>query len=162
MTESYHNAQLADIPELQALFVDCIKGTCTGDYSPAEIEAWLSSIKNQQRWTDLVEQQQVIMLKIQNQLAGFASLKDSDYLDFIYVSPNFQGKGIAKKLLAKITELALEAGAEKLISDISITARPFFESRGYTVLRENRNIRGDQVLINYRMEKAIKKNPDHL
>ena len=61
-----------------------------------------------------------------------------------------------ERLLTVIEDHARQRGDTLLESDISITARPFFEKRGWQVVRENRIQRNDQLLINFRMRKPLK------
>lgn len=39
--------------------------------------------------------------------------------------------------------------------EASIVAKPFFESRGFVVLHENKIKKSGQILINYSMEKPL-------
>jgi putative acetyltransferase len=86
---------------------------------------------------------------------GYGTLKDSDYIDFFYVHKNFQRRGIADKLLSRLELQAKKHLVSKISSDISITAKPFFEKKGYQVIRRQENQRGEIVLINYKMEKIL-------
>ena len=145
-------AKVEDLPTMKSLFEASIRQTCSQDYSPEEIEAWLLSLKNTQRWEELIQHQIVWLALLDTQLAGFCSLKDGNYLDFLYVSPHHQGLGIAKQLVAIAIEEARKKGHSKISSDISITARPFMEAQGWKQIRRNENPRADQILINYHME----------
>lgn len=151
-------AVMQDLPALKLLFEKSIRASCQKDYSPAEIEVWVSSIHRKERWEKLMEEQEVIVVE-ENQLLGFASLKDGHYIDFLYLAPEAQGKGLAQKMLQ---ELEARARADTLSSDISITARPFIERQGFKVIRKNHNARAGEVLINFYVEKSLKKNPDGL
>ncbi|MNE47535.1 putative acyltransferase [compost metagenome] len=56
---------------------------------------------------------------------------------------------------------ALELEAQKqhskmITSDISITAKPFFEKKGFVAKAEQKNVRLNVELINYKMEKQLK------
>ena len=152
---SLRQATATDIPALQALFVLCIRQTCTTDYTEAEIAVWTATAQNSDRWNKAVADQYFLIAEEGKKLAGFGSLRDGNYLDFMYVHPDFQGRGVAGKLLAALEAKALRLGTASLHSDISITARPFFEKKGYGVLHENRNERSGEVLVNYRMERVL-------
>lgn len=55
-------------------------------------------------------------------------------------------------------ELEVEArknNSKIITSDISITAKPFFEKKGFIVKAEQKNIRHNVELINYKMEKKL-------
>lgn len=51
----------------------------------------------------------------------------------MFIHKDFQGKGVATLLLNEIERYAVAAGITRITSEVSITARPFFEKRGYIV-----------------------------
>lgn len=61
-----------------------------------------------------------------------------------------QGKGIATALCEKLENSVC---AQKVMTHASITAKPFFEKRGYVVIKEQRVLREGIALTNYIMEK---------
>ena len=62
---------------------------------------------------------------------------------------DYQRKGVAAAICDRLE--AVEA--ETIITHASITARPFFEKRGYTVVREQQVERRGVILKNYVMKK---------
>lgn len=149
-------ATISDLPEMQDLFVQTIQSVCKNDYNAEQIEAWTYGVNNKERWLEVIEKQYVLLAVIENKIAGFATLKDGNYIDFFYIHEDFQRQGIADKLL---TELELEAQkqhSKMITSDISITAKPFFEKKGFVAKAEQKNIRLNIELINYKMEKQLK------
>ena len=145
----------ADLPEMKELYRGTIMEVCAGDYDEAQRKVWSASADKADRWADMVRGQYVLLAITEGQIAGFASLDKGDYLDFMYVHKDFQRRGIADLLLtAKETE-AMKQGASGITSDISMTARPFFEKRRYIVLREQENERQGVVLLNYKMHKQL-------
>jgi len=89
-----------------------------------------------------------------NTLIGFGSLI-KDYIDFMYVHRDYQGIGVAT-LILKV--LMAEAKRQKYLiiySEVSITARPFFESQGFKAVHENvKMVRGVEIR-NFRMEHGL-------
>jgi len=153
---TFRNATISDLNEMQQLYIETIQSICKNDYNEAQREAWISGVKNTERWIAVIETQYVLLAVIENKIAGFATLKDGDYIDFFYIHKDFQRQGIADKLL---TELELEAQkqhSKMITSDISITAKPFFEKKGFVAKAEQKNIRLNVELINYKMEKQLK------
>ncbi len=152
MKINIRRAKLADLEELQSLFVDTIKSTCSNDYNEDQINAWTSSVQNLDRWHRLINHQYSIVAESDEKIVGLAALDDPDYLDFLYVHKDFQRQGIANQLYEALKLESLHLGEYKLISDVSITAKPFFISKGFEVEKENRkDVRGVE-LINYRMK----------
>lgn len=147
-------AQYSDLPEMQHLYVDTIKNVCNKDYDAAQIAVWTSSVENTERWHNVLRHQIVIIAEKNNKMVGYGTLKDN-YIDFFYIHKDFQRQGIADKILAQIESQAQKSGHSSLSSDVSITARPFFEKKGFAVLKEQQNIRKGIELINYKMEKQL-------
>ena len=86
-------------------------------------------------------------------IAGFGDIDSSGYLDRLYVHKDHQGIGIATALCEKL-EASVESAT--VTTHASITARPFFEHRGYVVKKEQQVERQGILLTNYVMEKQQK------
>lgn len=73
----------------------------------------------------------------------------------LYVSEIRQGLGIACALAAELEQEACTRGWRAIRTYASLTARPLFESRGYSVVRENIAARRGVELKNFLMEKPL-------
>lgn len=155
MPFTIRQATYNDLPEMKELYVDTITTVCTNDYDASQIEVWSSSIENTQRWLDLINNQLVLVALKDKTITGFCSLENNVYIDFMYVHKNYQRQGIADILLSALEEQAKNAGTTLLTSDISKTARPFFEKRGFAVVTEQINLRKGIEIINYKMRKEL-------
>lgn len=71
------------------------------------------------------------------------------------VHKDFQGKGIATILLNEIERYATTRGIMRITSEVSLTARPFFEKRGYIVEVEQKRKANQLYLTNFWMEKKL-------
>ncbi|KQS30652.1 GNAT family N-acetyltransferase [Dyadobacter sp. Leaf189] len=155
-------ARKSDMAGLQQLYCQTIEHTCKQDYNEAQRTVWKQGTQNEQRWLDAIENQYFLIAEIGNAIAGFGSLLNSCYIDFMYTSNVHLRKGVAGTIYHLLEKEAIQNGAARLTSDVSLTARPFFEKQGYTVMKTNRNlIRGIEI-INYRMEKSLPVSPDRL
>ena len=148
----------ADLNEMRELYRGTISTVCANDYDAAQRAVWSSTADNAERWANLIKEQHVLLAISDGKIAGFSSLRDGDYLDFMYVHKDCQRMGVAETLLKAIEQKALEMGCTVITSDVSKTARPFFERKGYTVLAEQVNQRQGVELINYKMKKDLKNN----
>ena len=83
-------------------------------------------------------------------IIGFGDIDKTGYLDRLYVHKDYQRRGVA----AAICDGLERAVPGKIITHASITARPFFEKRGYKVVREQRVERRGVLLVNFIMEKS--------
>ena len=84
------------------------------------------------------------------QITGFGDMDDTGYLDRLYVHKDFQHRGIATALCDKL-ERAVRA--PRFTTHASITAKPFFERRGYKAVKEQQVERKGVLLTNYVMIK---------
>lgn len=103
-------------------------------------------------WDDGFRAHVTLVAELDGQLAGFGDLDPAaGYLDRLYVSRAFQGRGVASALCD-----ALEGAARShpITTHASRTARPFFEGRGYRVIRAQQVERRGVQLENFVMEKG--------
>jgi len=101
----------------------------------------------------IIKKNYTIVALENNIIVGFGDIDKTGYLDRLYVHKDYQGKKIATLILV---ELEKKVKPCKIITYASITAKPFFESRGYEVVKENVVIRNNVYLSNYIMEKNCK------
>lgn len=74
------------------------------------------------------------------------------YLDRFYVSADFQRRGVGALIFAAIAAAVPRYGWTRLTTHASITAWPFFESRGFrTICEQTVECRGERF-VNYQME----------
>lgn len=148
-------ASLNDLPQMKQLYRETIMEVCGNDYDMEQCVVWASSSEKTARWNDLINDQYVLLAVKNEVVVGFGSLLKGNYLDFMYVHKDYQRQGIADTLLTALEAEAIRQKAEAITSDISKTARPFFEKKGYIVLAAQENIKGNIVLVNYKMKKEL-------
>ena len=144
-------AKPQDLDALQTLFAETIRSTCKNDYGDEQIDAWTSSVKNKERWKGVLRNQFFLVAELGGQIVGFGSLDKGNYLDFLYVHKAYLRRGIASLLFGELKKESERLGHHKLTANVSKTARPFFEAKGFRVLRENKNNINGVEIINYHM-----------
>jgi|SRR5579875_3523713 len=149
-------AIIDDVESITNLFHDTVLHVNAKDYSPEQIKVWLKSADNKERWLNKILQQYFIVAIVDDSIVGFASITSDGYLDFMYVSKDHQQKNIATKLLSELESYANENRISTIISDVSVTAKPFYLKSGFELIKEQSvKIEGIE-LINYRVEKQLK------
>jgi len=148
-------AQPTDLREMQQLFVDTVSIVCSKDYNEDQIQAWTSGTSNTQRWLDRFDEQYVLLAIIDDQIVGFGTIEDGNYIDMFFVHKDFQGLGIASGIYQQLEDKAKELGSEYITSDVSITAKPFFEKMDFKIVTEQKAERMGVELVNYRMRKKL-------
>lgn len=131
------------------LFRETISGVCKDDYTPGRLRAWTSGGNDLEAWNASLLANGALVAEEDGGIIGFGDIDETGYLDRLFVHKDHQGEGIGAALCE-----ALEAIAPSGVSThASITARPFFEARGYIVEEENIVERDGEILINYLMTK---------
>ena len=148
-------AQESDIQNITKLFYETIQTVNRKDYTVEEIDDWSSWYSDIDKWKQKISEQFFIIAQLNNELVGFSSLTKDGYLDFMFVHKNHQRKGIAKKLYSKIEEKALEQKNNIISSEVSITAKSFFESIGFKVEKLQKKRSKNKELINFKMKKYL-------
>ncbi len=140
-----------DLGQITALFYDTVHAVNAADYAPEQLDAWADGAPDLDRWNgSLLAHHSLVAVEDGGLIVGFGDIDATGYLDRLYVHKDRQGLGIATALCDRL-ERAVDALV--ITTHASITARPFFEGRGYRVLREQRVERHGVRMTNYVMEK---------
>ena len=137
------------------LFHSSIHAIDTDIYSKAQQEAWCSTPPDYLKWSERLDNTQPWMAFRGSSLAGFVELGDDGYIDCLYVHPNFQKSGVARKLYDHVLKLAQQNKLPQLSVDASKVAVPIFKVWGFKIKRVNKITRKGQVLTNYHMYKTL-------
>jgi putative acetyltransferase len=141
-----------DAAGLLALFKDSIRHVAARDYDDAQVAAWASDHIDPARWAARFDGCFVRVAVDGAALAGFAEMEPDGRVGRFYVSADHQRRGVGRLLMAALLDEAKRLGVRRLYSEVSITARPFFERFGWTVLAEQTVVVRGVTFVNYRME----------
>lgn len=145
----------ADAMGLRDLFAQSIEELTQDDYNEDQRLAWISGAEDAAAFRDRLQSMVTLVVQIDGEYAGFASLKDNAHLDMLYVHPYYVGQGIASALTDALERLATARGAKEMTVDASDTAAIFFEGRGYVATSRNSVPIEDLWLTNTTMKKAL-------
>ena len=96
-----------------------------------------------------------LVVQIDGEYAGFGALKDNTVLDMLFVHPYHVGEGVGTAIADALERIAAARGASEISADVSETAAPFFEKRGFVALQRNSNPIEDQWLTTTTMTKKL-------
>lgn len=144
----------ADCAQIVQLFHDTVHTVNAKDYSPAQLHAWAPENPDYVRWNNLLTSHYTLVALVDGLPVGFADL-DSDYLDHLYVHKDYQRIGIATALTDALESYAAENGFQSITTHASLTAKPFFETRGYCVCKQQQVERNSIILTNFVMKKSL-------
>lgn len=151
--------QSTDCKEIAELFYHTVHTVNAKDYTKDQLDVWATGEVDLEKWDRSFCEHDTAVAAEDGQIVGFGDMDDTGYLDRLYVHAKHQGRGIVSAICDRLEGKWLEqksAGkpvSKKIITHASITARPFFEKRGYRVVKEQQVTRQGVLLINYVMEK---------
>jgi putative acetyltransferase len=144
-----------DVDALIDIFRASVRQVARRDYSEEQVLAWAPDAIDRTGWVEQYASRPAWVAEIEDRPVGFSDLEPDGHLDMMFVHPDHQGRGVASALLAEVESAARHQGIDCLHTEASITARPFFERRGFQLLApQTVSLRG-QRFINYRMEKVL-------
>lgn len=140
----------ADCPELALLFYHTVHTVNAKDYTEEQLNVWATGETDLEKWNQsLLEHYSVVAVE-DGVITGFGDIDKTGYLDRLYVHKDYQRRGIAAAICKKLEQAS---DGKKIITYASITANPFFEKRGYRIVKEQQVERGGIFLTNFIMEK---------
>lgn len=149
-------AQQSDAVELRELYQSTVLTINRRNYSQAEVEDWASCGDDLSKIEGKIETHYfIVAVNQQLKIVGFSSITAQGYLHSMFVHKDFQGEGIATILLNEIERYAIAAGIMRITSEVSLTAHPFFEKKGYVVEEEQKRKANQLSLTNFWMAKGL-------
>ena len=147
-----------DAQIIAAIYYDTIHNVNIADYTAEHINAWApySSVKNYSGWAEKLAKSEPFVAVIDKTIVGFAEFEANGHIDCFYVHHEFQGQNIGTKLINTIENEAKTNNINRIYSEVSITAKPFFTSKGFIVVKEQIVKMRGYELTNFIMEKPLK------
>lgn len=156
LTMSWHSRevmireyQTSDCREMAELFYNTVHHVNKKDYTKEQLDVWATGQVNLEQWNKSFRNHYSLVAVDNRKIVGFGDIDETGYLDRLYVHADHQGKRIATALCDRLEKYAKGT----VTTHASITARPFFEKRGYVVVKEQQVERKGIFLTNYCMEK---------
>lgn len=131
-----------DLAELRELYINTVTTINKKDYTNEQIQAWIkpwyenSPTRDGRTFAQKIIEQYFIVAIIEDVIAGFGSIEDNGYLDFMYVHKDHQRKGVALTLLTELERYSNEQNLKEINAIVSHTAKGFFEKHGWEKIRE--------------------------
>ena len=157
MNVEIRDATMRDAASMADLFHHTILKVNVRDYSRAQVEAWAGPAPEPEKWRKRIAAgecvRQTFVAAQGERVLGFAEFEGDGHIDTLYVHHEYQGRGIASLLLDRIEAEAQGLGLARLYTEASITAKPFFERRGFSVMSPQLVEQGGCTFRNFVMEK---------
>jgi len=150
-----------DSDRLAQIFHDTVREVNIRDYSLDQVNAWAPEDLHFRDWTKVCANRFTYVAFEAEEIIGFGEIEANGHIDCFYCHKDYQRQGVGTRIYQTLETKALELGLSRLYTEASITARAFFKSRGFGVVKEQVvGVRG-QKFTNFVMEKFLN-TPDHI
>ncbi|GAP94859.1 GNAT family N-acetyltransferase [Leptolyngbya sp. NIES-2104] len=144
-----------DADQIATLFHETVREVNVRDYSIAQVQAWSPDDLYFRDWAIVCTERFTYVAESEGRILGFGELEADGHIDCFYCHKDYQRCGIGRSVYQAIEFKAHEMNVDRLFTEASITAKPFFQSLGFTVIAEQEVSCRGETFINYRMEKRI-------
>lgn len=141
--------QSSDCDKMAELFYNTVHTINAKDYSKEQLDVWATGQIDLKNWDQSFQEHYSVVAVNDGIIVGFGDIDRKGYLDRLFVHTDYQRKGIASDI-CNCLEQAVQGN---IVTHASIIARPFFERRGYKVVKEQQVERQGIFLTNYVMIK---------
>lgn len=139
--------QPCDCKALAELFYHTVHTVNARDYTKEQLDVWATGKEDLEKWNQSFQEHYSIVAVDDAILVGFGDIDNTGYLDRLYVHTKYQGKGVATAICDRLEQTV----RGKVVTHASITAKPFFEKRGYRVIKKQQVERKGIFLVNFVM-----------
>lgn len=141
--------QISDCKKISELFYNTVHTVNAKDYTKEQLDVWATGQVDLEKWNQSLQEHYSIVVIENEVIVGFGDIDQTGYLDRLFVHADYQGKGIATVICNQLEQTV----QGDISTHASITAKPFFEKRGYKVVKEQQVERQGVFLTNFCMEK---------
>ena len=142
--------QPRDCAEMARLFYDTFHTVNAADYTKEQLDAWADGQVDLEKWNASFLEHDTLVAVEGEKIVCFGDMDSTGYLDRLYVHKDYQRQGIASGICDR---LEAHASPNIITTHASITAKPFFQKRGYHVAARQTVKRHGILLTNFIMKK---------
>lgn len=157
-TLSLRPATQTDLPSIVSLFTDSVHQLAARSYTPEQRAAWAPEAPDLEQWRSRLSKVETLVAESGGDMAGFISFTTGGHIEFLFTAPAASRRGVASLLYEAAVERLLGKGVRKLTTDASLEARPFFESKGFSVVEAQTVERDGVQLQRFAMIRCLSKN----
>jgi putative acetyltransferase len=146
-----------DAPALAAIFFESVRVIGGGHYSADQVAAWAPGPPDAEVFARLAGDGRTLLVATgeDGRPIAYGDLEADGHIDHFYCSPEWAGRGVARRLYEELERAARGAGIERLLVEASEPARRFFEKQGFEPAGRNAFTLNGVEIHNYRMLKSL-------
>ena len=139
----------SDCEQLAELFYHTVHSVNAKDYTEEQLNVWAAGQVDLEKWNQSLQEHYSIVAVENEVIVGFGDIDKTGYLDRLFVHADYQRRGSATAICNQLEQTV----KGNITTHASITAKPFFEKRGYKVVEEQQVERQGVYLANFVMIK---------
>ncbi len=147
--------QPEDTEQIAGLFHNTVRKINIQHYSLEQVTAWSPDDIYFRNWLTVCSERFSYVAEQDGKIVGFGELEANGHIDCFYIHYQHQRQGIGSLIYQAIEIKARELNLPCLFTEVSITAKPFFISRGFSVIKQQQVLCRGQTLSNYLMVKHL-------
>lgn len=144
-----------DAEPIARLFHETVREVNVRDYSSNQVRVWAPDNIHFRNWVEACSNRFTYVADDQGVIVGFGELEPNGHIDCFYCHKNYQRCGVGRQIYRAIEAKAVELSVSRLFTEASITAKPFFQRMGFSVVKEQEVTHRGETFINYAMEKLL-------
>lgn len=145
----------SDVHPLMEIYRQAIHVLAAPFYNQAQLNAWAPAVMEPAKWLARLAPQQTFIADCDGKPGAFITWDWTGHIDFMFTHPDFVRRGLARALLTAAEQAIREHGTPRLFAEVSLAAKPFFESCGFVVEHEREAECRGQKLRQFIMTKAL-------
>ena len=147
--------EAGDALQIARLFYETVRSVNRAHYSEEQVQAWAPEAPDPEAWHARMADRLTFVAEGGGEVVGFAELEEDGHLGMLYVRKDAVGRGVGRRFYRAVEREARGLGLGRIFTEASITARPFFERRGFRVVREQTVRPRGVPMRNFAMEKPL-------
>ncbi len=133
----------ADAQALLDIHFYTIRNINIRDYSQEQVDAWAPEGFDLSIWKKRMDGLSPFVAEIDGVIVGYTDLQPTGLIDHFFCHHEYQGQGVGRALMNHVFEIGRLRGIKRFYSEVSITARPFYEHFGFKVVQaQEMEVRG--------------------
>lgn len=139
--------ETSDCKAITELFYHTVHTVNAKDYTKEQLDVWATEQVDVEKWNESLQEHFSVVAVEDGIIVGFGDIDQTGYLDRLFVHASYQRNGIATAICNRLEQ----AVPGDMTAHVSITAKPFFEKRGYQLVKKQQVERQGIFLTNYVM-----------
>lgn len=145
-----------DVLTLANIYYNTIHKINIQHYTKKQLDVWAPNTSLEtEGWKKKFLRTKPIIGTIEDKIVGFVEFEPNGHIDCFYCHHEWIRKGVGSALMKEVLQRAQNNYIHLIFSEVSITAKPFFEKWEFKIRAQQTIVRKGVELTNFRMERIL-------